>query len=68
MVPAGERNITLLMRFGYQIGDGKNLVEHFGHRLRYEMLEDQKENPLPGSEQGLRTPEVSPLTAHFRMD
>ena len=62
MAPAGERNIRLLMRFGYQIGDGKNLVEHFGHRLRYEMLEDQKENPLAGSEQGLRTPEVSHLT------
>ena len=50
------------MRFGYQIGDGKNLVEHFGHRLRYEMLEHQKEKPLLGSEQGLRTPEVSHLT------
>lgn len=62
MAPAGERNVTLLMRFGYQIGDGKNLVEHFGHRLRYEMLEHQKEKPLLGSEQGLRTPEVSHLT------
>ena len=61
MATAGERNITLLMRFGYQIGDGKNLVEHFGHRLRYEMLEDQKDSRLLGSEQGLRTPEVRHL-------
>lgn len=46
------------MRFVYQVGDGKNLVEHFGHRLRYELIEEWKANPLEGSEQGLASPEV----------
>jgi len=55
---AGQRDITLLMRFVYQAGDGKNLVEHFGHRLRYELIEEWKANPLEGSEQGLASPEV----------
>ena len=56
---AGERDITLLMRFAYEHGDGKNLVEHFGHRLRYELIEQWKADPLQGSQQGLATPEVS---------
>ena len=56
---AGQRDIPLLMRFAYQEGDGKNLVEHFGHRLRYELIEEWKANPLQGSEQGLASPEVS---------
>lgn len=56
---AGERDISMLMRFAYEKGDGKNLVEHFGHRLRYELLEQWKADPLHRSEQGLATPEVS---------
>ena len=55
---AGERDISVLMRFAYEIGDGKNLVEHFGHRLRYELIEQWKADPLQRSEQGLATPEV----------
>ncbi|CAL8466706.1 g6242 [Coccomyxa elongata] len=54
---AGSREITALMRFGYEIGDGKNLVEHYGHRLRYELIEYWKENPLEGSQQGLKSVE-----------
>ena len=59
---AGSREITALMRFGYEIGDGKNLVEHYGHRLRYELIEYWKENPLEGSQQGLTSVEVHPST------
>jgi hypothetical protein len=59
---AGPRSITALMRFAYQIGDGKNLVEHYGHRLRYELIEYWKANPLEGSQQGLRSVEVGCLT------
>ena len=55
---AGERDISVLMRFAYEHGDGKNLVEHFGHRLRYELIEQWKADPLYNSEQGLATPEV----------
>ena len=55
---AGERDISVLMRFAYEFGDGKNLVEHFGHRLRYELIEQWKADPLQRSEQGLATPEV----------
>jgi hypothetical protein len=54
----GTRRITMLMRFAYQMGDGKNLVEHYGHRLRHELIEHWKANPLEGSEQGLRSSEV----------
>lgn len=54
----GTRKITMLMRFAYQVGDGKNLVEHYGHRLRYELIESWKANPLEGSEQGLKSAEV----------
>ena len=54
----GERDITLLMRFGYEIGDGKNLVEHYGHRLRYELIEQWKAQPLPDSQLGLRSSAV----------
>jgi hypothetical protein len=50
-----ERSISLLMRFGYEVGDGKNLVEHYGHRLRYELIEYWKAHPLPGSQQGLKS-------------
>ncbi len=57
-VAAGSRSITALARFGYEIGDGKNLVEHYGHRLRYELIEYWKENPLEGSQQGLASVEV----------
>ena len=56
---AGERDISVLMRFAYEHGDGKNLVEHFGHRLRYELIKQWKADPLHRSEQGLATPEVS---------
>ena len=55
---AGERSISMLMRFAYTEGDGKNLVEHYGHRLRHEIIEYWKADPLEGSEQGLKTPEV----------
>ena len=55
---AGERDISLLMRFIYKVGDGKSLVEHFGHRLRYELIEQWKADPLPQSEQGLAATEV----------
>ncbi len=52
---ARSRSISLLMRFGYQVGDGKNLVEHYGHRLRYELIELWRAHPLPGSQHGLRS-------------
>ncbi len=55
---AGERSVSMLMRFAYTQGDGKNLVEHYGHRLRHEIIEYWKADPLQGSEQGLKTPEV----------
>ena len=55
---AGDRDISLLMRFEYKLWDGKHLVEHFGHRLRYELIEQWKEDPLEHSEQGLASPEV----------
>ncbi len=58
---ARARSISLLMRFGYEVGDGKNLVEHYGHRLRYELIEYWKANPLPGSQQGLKSVEVLDL-------
>lgn len=66
---AGQRDITLLLRFGYAMGDGKNLVEHFGHRPRIELIESWQADPLPGSEQGLKSPEVGAyheplITAH----
>lgn len=60
---ASSRDITALARFGYEIGDGKNLVEHYGHRLRYELIEYWKEHPLEGSQQGLASVEVRPLMA-----
>ena len=41
-----------------QVGDGKNLVQHFGHRLRYELIEQWKTGPLQGSQQGLASPQV----------
>ena len=53
-----ERPISLLLRFGYEVGDGKNLVEHYGHRPRAELIEYWKANPLEGSQQGLRSIEV----------
>jgi len=55
----GDRSISMLMRFAYTVGDGKNLVEHYGHRLRHEIVEYWKADPLEGSEQGLRSPEVN---------
>ncbi len=58
----GDRSISMLMRFAYTVGDGKNLVEHYGHRLRHEIVEHWKADPLEGSEQGLRTPEVNLIT------
>lgn len=61
---AGPRRISALMRFAYEIGDGKNLVEHYGHRLRYELIEYWKENPLEGSEQGLKSVEVTLSVSH----
>ncbi|CAL5221965.1 g4247 [Coccomyxa viridis] len=36
----------MLMRFGDEIGDGKNLVEHCGHCLRYELIKQWKANPF----------------------
>lgn len=51
----GARNISMLLRFAYQKGDGKNLVEHYGHRLRYELIEYWRAHPLEGSDQGLRS-------------
>ena len=36
---AGERSISMLLRFAYTEGDGKNLVEHYGHRLRHEIIQ-----------------------------
>ena len=59
----GERNISMLMRFAYQKGDGKNLVEHYGHRLRYELIQYWQAQPLPGSEQGLKSSAVSSSSA-----
>ena len=56
---AGERGVSMLMRFAYTEGDGKNLVEHYGHRLRHEIIEYWKADPLEGSEQGLKSPQVA---------
>ena len=36
-------------------------MEHYGHRLRQELIARWKADPLPGSEQGLKSPEVSEL-------
>ena len=55
---AAERPISMLLRFEYTEGDGKNLVEHYGHRLRHELIQLWQADPLPGSEQGLTSPEV----------
>ena len=46
-------------RFAYTEGDGKNLVEHYGHRLRHELIAQWRADPLPCSEQGWKSPEVS---------
>ena len=59
---AAERPVSMLMRFEYTAGDGKNLVEHYGHRLRHELSALWRADPLPGSEQGLRSPEVGQHT------
>ncbi len=48
-------------RFAYTEGDGKNLVEHYGHRLRHELIAQWETGPLPGSEQGVKSPEVGGL-------
>ena len=55
---AGDRSISMLMRFAYAKGDGKSLVEHYGHRLRHEIIEYWRVDPLQDSEQGLKSPEV----------
>ena len=60
---AGPRPITALLRFAYRKGDGKNLVEHYGHRLRYELLAAWRHDPLEGSSVGMASKEV--LTRHF---
>jgi hypothetical protein len=52
---AAPRNISLLMRFDYPVGDGKSLVAHHGHRLRKELMDAWERDPLPGSELGLRS-------------
>ncbi len=55
---AGPRNISALLRFGCKKGDGKNLVEHYGHRLRQELLASWAADPLEGSVAGLTSKEV----------
>ncbi|CAL8466705.1 g6241 [Coccomyxa elongata] len=52
-----ERSITALLRFDYKRGDGKNLVEHYGHRLRHELIEYWRGQPLEGSQQGPKSSE-----------
>ncbi|BDA49002.1 probable glucuronosyltransferase [Coccomyxa sp. Obi] len=52
---AAERNISLLMRFDYPLNDGKSLVAHHGHRLRKELIDYWTEQPLNGSDLGLRS-------------
>ena len=42
-----------------QVGDGKSLVAHHGHRLRKELIDEWTARPLPGSELGLRSTAVS---------
>ena len=56
---AVERNISLLMRFDYPLNDGKSLVAHHGHRLRKELIDYWTEQPLNGSDLGLRSTKVS---------
>ena len=41
-----------------QVGDGKSLVAHHGHRLRKELIDEWTARPLPGSELGLRSTTV----------
>ena len=55
---AVARNISLLMRFDYPVGDGKSLVAHHGHRLRKELTDMWDKDPLPGSDLGLRSTKV----------
>lgn len=56
---AAERNISLLMRFDYPLTDGKSLVAHHGHRLRKELIDYWAEQPLNGSDLGLRSTKAS---------
>ena len=63
---AGPRPITALLRFAYRKGDGKNLVEHYGHRLRYELLAAWRHDPLEGSSVGMASKEVSKQNLYFR--
>eukprot|EP00884_Botryococcus_braunii_P017223 jgi/Botrbrau1/4184/Bobra.0192s0044.1 len=49
---ATQRNYTVLARFGYRAGDGKNTVQHHGHRLRKEIMDWWAENPIPGGDIG----------------
>ena len=55
---AAQRNISLLMRFDYPLKDGKSLVAHHGHRLRKELQDYWKQNPLEGSDLGVRSTKV----------
>lgn len=63
---AAPRPITALLRFAYRKGDGKNLVEHYGHRLRYELLAAWRHDPLEGSSVGMASKEVSTQSLHTR--
>lgn len=63
---AGPRNISALLRFTYRKGDGKNLVEHYGHRLRHELLASWRDDPLEGSLVGMASKEVR--SAHTPLD
>ena len=56
---AAPRPITALLRFAYRKGDGKNLVEHYGHRLRHELLAAWRHDPLEGSSIGMASKEVN---------
>lgn len=60
---AVERNISLLMRFDYPLNDGKSLVAHHGHRLRKELIDYWQEQPLNGSDLGLRSTKARPNPA-----
>lgn len=56
---AADRNISLLMRFDYPLRDGKSLVAHHGHRLRKELITYWEQNPLEGSDLGVRSTKVN---------
>jgi hypothetical protein len=59
MTTARSQIAACCRRFAYTEGDGKNLVEHYGHRLRHELIAQWRADPLPGVEQGLKSLEVS---------